>query len=132
MTLCGYFFLFPQAELEKRLCSDYPNTVFSELVIPEQNGKGLSVNDDDGKLKEDSTTKAAHERVQCCRETSKHGPSEKATKTTQSATKKNSLQGEQEEGPTTDLSLKVMADTLDTVMVSDEGQDACSNCEHCR
>ena len=126
-----FLLFFSQAELEKRLCSDYPNTVFSELVIPQQNGKGLSASDDDGKLEEDSTAKAACECVQCCRETCKHGPSKEATKRTESATKKSSLHGEQEGGPT-DLSLKVVAETLDTMMVSDEGQDACSNCEHCR
>ena len=127
-----FFFLLPEAELEEQLCSDYPNTVFSHLVIPQQNGKGSSLmGDDDGKLKEGTPTKSS-ECLQYCEQTCKQGPIEKAAKRTESSMKRCLLQEKQEQGPTR-VSLKLMADSLDAIMDSDEGQVAAvRSCEHCR
>ena len=133
VTMCLKLFSFlPQAELEKRLCSDYPNTVFSHLVIPQRNGESLSVSSDDGKLKEDRPTKAS-EHEQCCGGmTCNQSPSEKVTQRTKSATKISSLHEEQEQGAAS-FPLKTMADALDTITVdSDEGQDAIPSHDYCR
>ena len=114
-------FLLPLAELEKHLSSEYPNTVFSQLVVPQQSEKKSSMDDHNGKY------------VQCCGKTCKQGSVEKAAKRVESETKRSSSQGE-EQGPT--LSLKLMADALDAVVGSDKDKedavDAVQKSEHCR